>query len=1075
MSPAAKKIAPRLFGSGFCALIYQIAWTREFRLIFGASTAAAAAVLAIFIGGLGVGGVWLGKRADEAKDPLLLYARLEAIAAALTALTPALFWLIRRVYAGLGGTVTLGLGGGTVLRLLLAALVLAAPTIAMGGTLPAAARAAETDSDEGRRGAALLYGINTLGAVTGCLLANFILLEIFGARVTLWMASLVNLLVAVLAVVVARDLAADAADAADEARRARAGKPAEPAPEPAPGPDPGPAAPLAPPAFVLAGAGVVGFAFFLMELVWYRMLGPILGGTIFTFGTILAVALLGIGAGGACYAILGQRRPPSLLGFAYTCLLEGVLIIIPFALGDRLALLALALQTVGKLGFWGYVFGWLIVAGAVALPAAFVSGIQFPMLIALLGRGQRDVGRQIGLTYGWNTIGAAAGSLAGGFGLIPLLGATGCWRLVAVLLGALGGSALALSLRRERRVIAALGPALLLGAIVVLQGARGPTAFWRHGGIGAGRLQVELLSQPNTLQSEMREAQRDIVWESDGVESSVALSDRDAYSFVVNGKSDGNSLHDAGTQVMLGVLGGLLRPEARTAAVIGLGTGSTAGWLGAIPTMQQVDVFEIEPAIARVARDCAPINQDALRNPKVHLHIADAREVLQVTPRRYDAIFSEPSNPYRAGISSLFTREFYRSASARLNHDGVFLQWVQGYEISPQTIRMIYATLSSVFPLVETWVLDGSDLLLVASHELHPIDVARTRALLATDPYRTAMAATWHSAGLEGMLAHYIASPALAAAIAHQEGDALNTDDLSPVEFGFARTLGGKDIPIDPQLEELAQSRHEDRPATDHGEIDWDLVEQERASRRYFTVGETTQPPKSAKGPLRQHLSMLNFASKKNASGVVTSWRGKRSPDAPAPAAPATLTGLVVLAGALASQGDGEVLPLINTIASHVPLEAEVLRAELWAAQNRNEEAAQTLARVFIAHRTSPWIWGTLTERALSLAVALNQSDRRLGPGLLDALSEPFAVHSYNTLRKHIRFELALTQPDPGVCVGVLQTIEPVAFWEEQFLRDRCACYNDARHPLAGQAVADLHRYLEIQGPRIDDGLKPRK
>jgi predicted membrane-bound spermidine synthase len=1114
MSPAAKKIAPLLFGSGFCALIYQIAWTREFRLVFGASTAASAAVLAIFIGGLGVGGVWLGKRADEAKEPLFLYARLEALVAVLTALTPAFFWLIRRVYTGLGGTVTLGLGGGTILRLFLAALVLAAPTIAMGGTLPAAARAAETDAGEGRRGVALLYGINTLGAVTGCMLANFILLEVFGSRLTLWMACLVNLLVAVFAVVVSRDLAADAAEAL-AARQA------------APAPDEQAAAQAdaeqvaveqtAPAAFVLAGAAVVGFAFFLMELIWYRMLGPILGGTVFTFGLILAVALLGIGAGGACYAIFGQKRPPTLLGFAYTCLLEGVLIILPFALGDRLALLALTLQTVGKLGFWGYVFGWLVVAGAVALPAAFVSGVQFPMLIALLGRGQRHVGRQIGLTYGWNTVGAAAGSLAGGFGLVPLIGAPGCWRLVAVLLGLLGASALALSLRRERRVVAALGPALLLVGIVVLQGAGGPTALWRHSGIGSGRFALDRISQPNGIESEQNDAQREIVWQMDGVESSVALTDRDAFSFIVNGKSDGNSVHDAGTQVMAGILGAALRPAATTAAVIGLGTGCTAGWLGVVPTLTQVDVFEIEPAIERVARDCAPVNQDVLHNPRVHLRIADAREVLQVTPQHYDIIFSEPSNPYRAGISSLFTREFYQSTAARMNPDAVFLQWVQGYEISPQTIRTIYATLSSVFPIVETWVLDGSDMLLVAYREPHPIDVARTRALLATEPYRTALAATWHTAGLEGMLGHHLGTPALAAAIAQQEGEQFNTDDHSSVEFGFARTLGRKDYFLVPQIDDLARARHENRPAVAHGEVNWDLVEQERMSR-YFNANGRPPALQTTSPTLHQMVQMLGLSSQKNHAGVVATWRGRPSkrvsaapsaapaasaapspvaPSAPAPATsvapassseppapppvaappalpplPGTLTGLAVLAEALASQGDEDALVVATALAAHAPLEAEYVRAALRAAQGKNEEAAQLLEHLLVAYRSTPWI-DTVAERTMALALVLAQADRRLGPGLLDALSQPFAVHAQEFTRRRAVFAIALSQPDPKLCVAALAAIEPYPFWEEPFLRDRAACYNDAKHPLAAAAISDLQRYMDTRGLRIDEGLAP--
>src|SRR5712691_524685 len=138
-------VAALLFGSGFCALVYQVSWLRDFRLIFGASTAASAAVLAIFVGGLGIGGLLLGPRADGHARPLLFYAQLETIVAVSAAASPFLLTLVRAAYIALGGSARLGDGLATVVRLVLSALVLAIPTIAMGGTLPAAARSITSD------------------------------------------------------------------------------------------------------------------------------------------------------------------------------------------------------------------------------------------------------------------------------------------------------------------------------------------------------------------------------------------------------------------------------------------------------------------------------------------------------------------------------------------------------------------------------------------------------------------------------------------------------------------------------------------------------------------------------------------------------------------------------------------------------------------------------------------------------------------------------------------------------------------------------------------------------------------
>src|SRR5262245_45448493 len=191
--------ATLLFGSGFCALVYQVGWLRDFRLIFGSSTAASAAVLAIFVGGLGAGGLLLGPRADRHPRPLFLYAQLEGIVALSAALTPFLLALVRAAYLATGGSAALGAVIATGGRVVLSALVLAVPTFAMGGTLPAAARAATRDADVGRQDVAALYALNTLGAVVGCLTATFWLLSAFGTRSTIWLAAGTNLLVAILA------------------------------------------------------------------------------------------------------------------------------------------------------------------------------------------------------------------------------------------------------------------------------------------------------------------------------------------------------------------------------------------------------------------------------------------------------------------------------------------------------------------------------------------------------------------------------------------------------------------------------------------------------------------------------------------------------------------------------------------------------------------------------------------------------------------------------------------------------------------------------------------------------------
>ncbi len=299
-----------------------------------------------------------------------------------------------------------------------------------------------------------------------------------------------------------------------------------------------------------------------------------------------------------------------------------------------------------------------------------------------------------------------------------------------MLLVALGVYATALSwLQSGRRpAITYLGAQLAAAAFAIAGlGAAGPTAVWRHSGIGAGRATATLESS-NQFRDWVHAQQRAIVWDEDGTESSVALAaEPNGYAFIVNGKSDGSARGDAGTQVMLGLLGAILNPEARRSLVIGLGTGSSAGWLAAVPGMDRVDVVELEPLIVDVARACDAVNREVLRNLKVHLTIGDARETLLTGREGYDLIASEPSNPFRAGVASLFTRDYYAAARERLTDDGLFLQWVQLYEIDARTLGTVYATIASVFPNVEAWEAGGGDLVLVAAKKrlTYRADIAR--------------------------------------------------------------------------------------------------------------------------------------------------------------------------------------------------------------------------------------------------------------------------------------------------------------------------------------------------------------
>ena len=959
-----------LFGSGLCALVYQTVWLREFRLIFGASTAATAAVLGIFMGGIGTGSVLLGRWSEKAKSPLKMYSNLEFGIAIATAATPFLVTLVRWFYGILGGSLALGPIPSTCVRLVLSAVVLAAPTLLMGGTLPAAARSVVGAGDAGRRGLAWLYGTNTLGAVTGVVLATFFALETLGNRQTLWLTCVLNLIVAVIARLMARDKVETAdAQARDIAEPPAASQDIAVAESESPAPG-----------FVLVASAVVGFAFLLMELVWYRMLSPLLGGSTFTFGLILAGALLGIGIGGLLYALAGGRAGGTLSVFAWTCALEALCVAAPFAMGDRLAILAAHLRSLSAVGFGAQVLGWALIVAIVVLPAAVVSGFQFPLLVALLGRGQRKVGRHVANAYAWNTLGAIAGSLAGGFGLLPALTAPGAWQLVVLTLAALalaalvmtpraagsspaaittGGSARALVSR-----LGALGTAAL--ATILMLGTLGPTAVWRHSGVGVGRSNLDAPTLNSTRQVENK-WRRQMLWEADGVESSVAIMASHGASFIVNGKSDGNVRADAGTQVMGGLIGAALQGNVRRACVIGLGTGCTAGWLGKVPEIERVDVMELEPAIQRVARVCELANEHVLDNPKCRVLTGDAREMLLTSRDKYDLIFSEPSNPYRAGIASLFTTEFYEAARARLNPDGLFLQWVQAYEVDAEAIRMVVSTMAGTFPHVEMWITQTGDLLLVASAAPRIWNLAALRARLAQEPFRTAALRIWGVDSAEGMLAHFACAPEVARRLAALPGEPRNTDDNMLLEFAFARSVGHIGGFNTMDLLPIAQKIGASRPAL-AGEPDWALVAEERLAMYAYDHVSVPPPPPMASAATRVRCEIRRLVLEKSFPAAAQLWL-KEKPE------PLNPRDILTFARALAETGTNEAVPFIDKVGAYSPGEAATLTAIMAARKGRPVEARTALLAAFAAFHHDAWPTDDIFLRAFEVASQLADND----------------------------------------------------------------------------------------------------
>lgn len=1037
-----------------CALIYQVAWIREFRLVFGGATPAAGAVMAVFMAGLGLGNAVLGKQVDRRPNPLRFYAQLELAIAAFAAATPLAIDLVRAIYIATGGQETLGLGMATLLRLGLTAAVLGLPTIAMGGTLAAAVRSVTTADDQRRTAAAVVYGFNTLGAVSGVLFGTFLSLEALGTRTTVWLAVGVNLVIAAIAFGLSRgtEIQSDT-DVTSEGSVTEPDKRSRPksinrrtarnrqhdARDIS-------QAPL-PHYVVYLASAIVGFAFFLMELVWFRMLSPLLSGSTYTFGVILALMLLGIGLGGLLYPLIARYRQPTALLFAITCLLEAITMAIPFALGDQLAIWAAMLREQTSHSFSALVAGWAVIGAIVVLPASLVSGWQFPLLIALLGQGRQDVGREVGLTFAANTLGAIVGSLVGGFGILPWLSAPGAWLFVVGLLTLLG---VAVALREAvavRGLRPALLPLLLAGLAALLAQRPGPSAAWRHSAVGGGRSTLPKQYDANSIREWVHLQQGRMVWEADGVDASVALSaSNNGLAFHVNGKCDGSAMGDAGTQIMAGILGAMLHGHPERALIVGLGTGETAGWLAEVDSIRNVDVVEIEPAIRTVAEYCAAGNFNVLEHPKVAIRYNDAREYLLTCPYKYDVVFSEPSNPFRVGIASLFTREFYQAVHQRLNTGGVFIQWLQAYEIDEKSVQMVLETAQSAFPHVEVWVGTPTDMLIVCSEQLIDHDVASMRKLLAKEPFRSAARLGWNATELESVLAHYVCGRATVDEIRSTPPPPAITDDRNLLEYRFARTVGKTGGFDADQLRRIATRRGDARISTSDTEIDWQLVQD---SQFYLYGSLPGVVPDAACLTRKKALDLFP----EDCRSVIRVWESQ-------PRAPQLLHEVTSLAQAYALLQPEKAKPLIAKLALAEPTSAKILTAQLISQEGRDAEAQALLLEAFRELHVNPWIQILIAKDSFTLAWVHATRSPEFARELYAVINRPLALGAFEETRREHELRLAFLI-GPQTVQASLAVSEPIVPWNEEFLRARAEAYSLTASPWAARAEADLQAFYE--------------
>lgn len=762
-APGAAFLLPTaLLLSGFASLVYQVVWVRRFAVAVGTTNVAITLVLALFLGGLGLGAVLAGRSGARLGVSRLArrFALLEAGAAAfalglplyLTAGRP----LLRALYSPEAAPFVAGA---------LAAGFLLPAAALMGATLPTltALHRRRLGRPEGGT-AGRLYAANTAGALLGSVLAARWLLPELGLTGATAAGAAANLAAGVL---ILRAFGRRDTETGDGAEPAPSPKPAEPLADTASAAEPGNGNW---PRRAAAAAALSGFAALSAEVGWARLAALLFGPTIYTFACVVAGVILGTAVGSALAGRLvpgrlvpgpaagGKRRPRRRAAKESS---KSAARPAPAATAFRLTLIQLGAAAAGA-GLLALADGLVLPIGAqiarhagevptlldlqflqtlalLLLPSALL-GAAFPFAVALAAEGRKgrddrtndrataeSFGRATGVIYGWTAAGNAAGALAAGLLLIPLLG------IEAALLAAVAAHLAAALLLRPRLAAALPAAGIALAATTAARS-------WDWESLSGGLYQAAAGTAPHRHRDHLRRGR--LVFLEQGAAATVSVKETAGeLSLALDGKVDATDGADMFTQRLLAHVPLLLAPRPESSVfIVGHGSGVTAGAALRHP-VARVTAAEISPEVAAAARLFAEANGAPWNDDRFSLLQVDARNHLRLAADRYQVIISEPSNPWMSGVSPLFTVEFFEQARSRLDPGGLFCQWIHLYRLAEAELQTVVGGFTEVFPETALFVLHDGDALLVGANgpfpSVAPEEIRRRIARVAdeTAPY----------------------------------------------------------------------------------------------------------------------------------------------------------------------------------------------------------------------------------------------------------------------------------------------------------------------------------------------------
>jgi spermidine synthase len=818
---AAKAILLCFFASGFSGLVYQVIWVRELVLVFGATTFAVSTVLTAFMGGLALGSFYFGRRCESIKKPLKLYAILEIGIGIYGLAVPFIFALLPKIYQPFWRWLHLSFLALSLIRFIFAAAVLILPTALMGATLPIlSSYYAKEQSRIGLR-VGSLYALNTFGAVLGAAATGFVLIPAIGMSATTAVAAAINLALGVVSLRLSR-LYESPSPARDEDGQATVVQEPQPSqspkkrnPKPATAASPAPALSRTALIIVLASFALSGFIALAYEVIWSRILSLIIGSSVYAFSIMLATFLIGLALGASIFSRFVDRIKHHIFAFALIEVGVGVTSFAGAFLFNELPFTFVQFHrwfessTIGVL-----LLARLMIAASVMIAPTLLLGALFPLVVKIISRNEQATGRSVGDAYSANTLGSIVGSFASGFVLIPWLGLLGSLKLCVALNFVIAAALFFVAKKHGKakrtdknaatrwRVsfsqIAAAAASVLLIMTVALS-----EVPWNSDLMSSAVYRYAPSMSKFSRQdfaNYIKDGQGETIFYKEGITATVAVqklgNDR---VLKVNGKPEASTAGDMPTQILIGALPLLVRQHTDNVLLIGLGSGITLGSIEQFP-VKRVTCVELEPAVVEASLHFNDVNHRPLEDERLQMISNDGRNFIYTTNEKFDVIVSEPSNPWVTGVANLFTLEYFKRGAATLTDGGIFCQWLQLYEMSPEDMKTLIATFKAAFPYVNIFRGAEGDLMLLGSRREQKFDLSIINAHLTNVKVAAELKRVESDSAGDLLSRFYLGSEEVATISATAK---INTDDNALIEFNAPRRVGAPEETVERNLQEL--------------------------------------------------------------------------------------------------------------------------------------------------------------------------------------------------------------------------------------------------------------------------------